>query len=234
MVDNKQIAGNGTTIVVGHSAGYVYFGYNEPIFEVGTYKRISLDFKPYINGVDNPNFFSINITPDSADPHQIQINTQSNYKNTQTESESTVSDKSQDTPEVDSAFDSTILGYISLLQKTKEEIGLSDEQKVDQNVYYLGTGMFLNEERRVYIYIDDEEPNMALNITIGDPGDFPSMDEMKEQLNKIYGEPEYESELRCRYYDKENYLKISIVKRILPTEEYTEVIVSPYKYNRNK
>ena len=58
--------------------------------------------------------------------------------------------------------------------------------------------------------------------------------EMKEQLNKIYGEPEFESDQRCRYYDKENYLKISIVKRILPTEEYTEVIVSPYKYNRNK
>lgn len=235
-VDDKQIDGTGTSVVVGHSAGYVYFMYNEPIFEKGTYKHISLDFKPYINGVDNPKFFTVSITPDSSDPNQLSI--QVGNQNTQTESDSTVSDTSQDTSKVDSAFDSTILGYISLLQKTKEEIGLSDEQKVDQHVYYLGTGMFLNEERRVYIYIDDEEPNMALNITIGDPGDFPSMDEMKEQLNKIYGEPEFESDQRCRYYDKENYLKISIVKSYLPTEEdiqtYTEVIISPYKYNRNK
>ena len=260
LVDNKQIAGTGTGVVVGHSAGYVSFWCDEPIFAKGSYKRISLDLTPYINSLDlapsvngdNHKVLSIIITADSADPDQINI--QVEYKSTQTESDSTVSDTSQDTPQtesdstvsntsqdtpkVDSAFDSTILGYASLLKKTKEEIGLSDEQKVEEHYYYLGTGMFLNEERSVYIYIDDEESNRAFHLKIGDPGDYPSMDEMKEQLNKIYGEPEFESDQRCRYYDKENYLKISIVKSYLPTEEdiqtYTEVIISPYKYNRNK
>lgn len=132
--------------------------------------------------------------------------------------------------QIASAMDNTILSYTSLLKKTKEEIGLLDEQKVSANEYYLGTGVFLNEERDVYIYIDEETPNYALNIRIGNSEDYPSIDELKKQLYEIYGGPEYESEHRCEYYDKENYLRISIDDMLA----YTKVLISPYKYNWNQ